>query len=67
MAQVETLTDDGTMSEARGKVFARLAVLQRLRDEARECGRLGMLQSIEMLMQGELQALKAMNESDENR
>jgi len=50
-------SSERTRADSRQKILARLAVLQRLRDEAKECGRLRMLESIEMLMQGEQRAL----------
>ncbi|MBE7940949.1 MULTISPECIES: hypothetical protein [Ramlibacter] len=45
--------------EERQRIFARLAVFQRLRDEAKHCGRPAMLQSIERLIENELSALQA--------
>lgn len=44
---------------ARQRIFARLAVLQRLEDEARSGQRPAMLQSIRQLMDHELAALHA--------
>jgi hypothetical protein len=55
---------DSDFSDHRAQALARLATLQRLREQAGQANRAAMLKSIEQLIEQERKALRAEHEED---
>jgi hypothetical protein len=55
---------DSDFDDPRAQALARLATLQRMREQAKAGNRAGMLRSIEQLIEQEAQALRAARDTD---